>query len=469
MDTLKLYINGEWTEGHSGTFIQVENPATKEIFTQVPEGDVEDVECAVAAAVAAFPIWSQLTAEERAGYLDKIADFYEENVDEIADIITAELGAPKKMSRTWHVQDTIDEARLYANIARGFKYESAFSGFIIRREPVGVVAALTPWNYPLGQVAVKVLPALAAGNCVVLKPSQQAPLAAYFLARAVEAAGIPKGVFNLVTGRGADVGKLLAAHEAIRMVSFTGSTEAGREVGCLGLGNIKKLALELGGKSAMVLLRNGDMKKAVDFTFSKCFMNTGQTCSALTRLIVPRELKEELEAYIKESISFYVVGDPVDENTDIGPLINERSFRKVSEYIRIWLNEGARMIAGALPESCGNGYYVRPTVFADVTEEMTIVKEEIFGPVLSVIYYDTEEDALRITNNSEYGLSGAVFGEHNEALAFAEKMETGGVYVNGAPFVLQSPFGGYKRSGIGREFGEHGFDEYLETKEIYVV
>ena len=309
---------------------------------------------------------------------------------------------------------------------------------------------------------------MAAGNCIVLKPSQQAPLAAYFVAKAIEYAKFPAGVFNLVTGKGAEVGNLLAAHPDVRMVSFTGSTAAGIEVGRIALGTVKKVALELGGKSASVVLDGADYELAVKATLKKCFINSGQICSGLTRFIVPMSIKDAIENLIIKEAANYVTGDPKDGNTDIGPLVNKNAFDKVKKYIEIGLKEGAKMLFGEVPAACEHGYYVKPVIFTDVTNDMTIAKEEIFGPVLSVIYYKTIEEAMDIVNDSVYGLSGAVFGERDEAISFAKKMETGVVHINGAPFTLDAPFGGYKQSGLGRENSIYSFDEYLEIKALLI-
>lgn len=466
MKKYQLYIGGEWIDGHSGKYIQVENPATEEIIAEVPEGDEEDVNLAVKAAQKAFPAWKKASATERAEYLEKIADYLEANKEEIAKTVTMELGAPVSMVEGWHVEAPIAEARFFAKTAREFQYEEQVKTCIIRREPVGVVAGLTPWNYPLDQVSVKILPALAAGNCVVLKPSQMAPLSAYWFTKAVIASGMPAGVFNLVTGRGGQVGNVLAAHPDVSMISITGSTKAGREVACLAMGNIKKIALELGGKSAAVLLESGDYRLAVDAVLTKCFMNTGQTCSALTRFIVPRSMKKEIEAYMKEKAEYFKVGDPSKEESILGPLVNKGSYEKVAGYIKKGVDEGATMLCGKIPVKDKTGYYVEPVIFTDVTMDMTIAKEEIFGPVLCVIYYDTKEEALTIANDSEYGLSGAVIGELEEAKDFAREMETGVVHINGGAFIVEAPFGGYKQSGLGRENSKYSFDEYLEIKSM---
>ncbi|MDD4369987.1 MAG: aldehyde dehydrogenase family protein [Anaerostipes sp.] len=468
MEILKLYIGGKWIAGDSGSFIEVENPATKEIIARVPEGNETDVNRAVKAAKEGFKVWKNFTPSKRAQYLYKVADYLEEHKEEIGVTVTSELGIPKKLAVGWHVEAPIIETRFFAKIAEEFEYETKGNGHFVRREPIGVVAGLTPWNYPLDQVTVKLLPAIAAGNAVILKPSQMTPLSAYHLAKAMEYAKVPAGVFNLVTGRGGQVGNVLAAHPDIQMISFTGSTGAGRQVGQLALSNIKRIALELGGKSASVVLKGADYQKAVEATVTKCFLNSGQTCSAWTRMIVPREEKEKIEPLIIEQSKKFLVGDPMDGKSDIGPVINQGAFEKIKGYIEAGLEEGANMLIGEVPESCEKGYYIKPVVFIDVNNTMKIAREEIFGPVLCVIYYDTKEEALAIANDSPYGLSGAVFGESKEAKAFANEMETGVVHLNGAAFTVEAPFGGYKQSGIGRENSKYSFDEYLEIKAMLV-
>jgi acyl-CoA reductase-like NAD-dependent aldehyde dehydrogenase len=462
----QLYIGGKWVDGHSGSFIEVENPATLEIIGKVPEGDREDVHAAVAAADAALPSWKAKSPEERSDLLLKVAEYIEAHAREIAQTITAELGAPVSMVEDWHVASPIGEAKYFAKVAREFSYETKYDNLIVRREPVGVVAGLTPWNYPLDQISVKLLPALVAGNTVVLKPSQHAPLSAYWFAYALESAGFPPGVFNLVTGRGGVVGNILASHPDVQMISFTGSTAAGIEVGRLALGTVKKLALEMGGKSASVVLPGADLELAATKTATKCFINTGQTCSALTRLLVPRADKKAIEKLLCEKAAAFRVGDPLDPGVDIGPLVSRKQFDKVKHYLQVGLDEGAKMICGSLPGSGEDGYYVEPVIFTDVDNSMRIAQEEIFGPVLCVIYYDTLEEAEEIANDSPYGLSGAAFGPPDEAKAFAERMQTGVVHINGAAFTLDTPFGGYKQSGLGRENGPYGFEEYMEVKAL---
>ena len=470
MKSCKLYINGEYVCSSSNEYIDVENPSNGEIFARVPAGGREDVDKAVCAAKEAFAVWSALSSDIRAGYIERITDYIETHSDEICETIMKEIGTPKSLVYALQVESSIDHGRYYADMARNYRYENKTKNdMLVRYEPVGVVACLTPWNYPLYQETAKIFPAIAAGNCVVLKPSQIAPVSAFVLAEAADEAGLPPGVINIVTGRGSEVGAMLAGHEAVDMVSFTGSTEQGKEVGMAGIeSNVKKVALELGGKSAAVILKSADLKKAVESIMMGCFLNTGQICAALTRLLAPAEMKEELERHVLEQMGSLIVGSPEKEETVIGPLASRKGFEKVREYLHAGLDEGARMLAGRIPEDSRKGYYVSPVVFTDVTNDMTIAREEIFGPVLSIIYYDTEEEAVEAVNDSIYGLAGAVFGEESEALEFARRMRTGSVNVNDAPFTIEMPFGGYKQSGLGRENGEAVFKEFLETKAILI-
>lgn len=465
MDKLKLYINGQWCSSMNDEEICVENPATKEIIAVVPCGSEEDVKKAIEGAKVALPKWAE-SPEKRAECLYRLADYFESHEEEIAKTITLELGAPVKMSKDWHVDAAKRETRYYAEQAKKFEYETEEDGYILRREPYGIVAGLTPWNYPLDQITLKILPALAAGNCVILKPSQMAPLTAYHFAKGIEESGFPDGVFNLITGKGSELGNILANNPDIRMISFTGSTSAGRDVGRMALSNIKKFTLELGGKSASIILDSANMETAIDSILCDCFMNTGQTCNAITRMLVPEGKKEEAQKIIVEKAKQYIVGNPLDIDTDIGPLINEKSFNKVKEYILRGIEEGARMIVGEVPENCNNGYYVSPVVFMDVDNSMTIAREEIFGPVLSVISYKDVNEAIKIANDSPYGLCGGVWGDKEEAINVARKMETGTVRINDASIPLGAPFGGYKESGIGRENALITMDEYLEIKAI---
>lgn len=466
MKKYRLYIGGKYVDGHSGEYIRVENPATKQTVAQVPLGDEADVDYAVQEAAKGLEIWSGMSGEERSEYLYRMAEYFDSHQEEIAATVTEELGAPVSMSLDWHVSAAGNEIRYYADIAKSFPYEEKRKGYIRRREPFGIVAALTPWNYPLEQITLKMIPAIAAGNCVILKPSQMTPMTAYYFAEAAEYAGLPSGVMNIVTGRGSEVGNILAKHPDIRMISFTGSTSAGREVGENALSNIKKFTLELGGKSAGLVLPGADIKAAAESIAEDCFMNTGQTCNAMTRMLVQRSDLAVAEEYLKSAAERYVVGDPLDGSTDIGPLINEKAFYKVCDYIRLGIKEGARLVTGEIPENCDKGYYVKPVVFSDVDNSMRIAQEEIFGPVLCLIPYDTVDEAIDIVNDSPYGLCGGVYGKEDEAIDAARKIDSGSVRINGAAVITGAPFGGYKQSGVGREASEDTFDEYLEIKAI---
>lgn len=466
MRKFDLYIGGEWVKSTGDSFIEVENPATKEIIGIVPRGNDADADRAVKAARAAAGSWAQTLPAVRAALMRKLAGIIEKRKDEFSLTISHELGIPLKYAFDYHVAGSIATAEFYANIAENFKYETKIEGGIIRREPVGVVAGLTPWNYPLGQATYKLFPAIAAGNCVVLKPSQMTPLCACMLAEAIHEAGFPAGVFNLVSGAGGEVGNVLAAHDDVDMISFTGSTSAGKEVGRLSLGTVKKIALELGGKSPLIILEGADCKAAVAAVCSSAFMNSGQTCCAYTRLLVPKKIKHEIEELLKSEAAKYKTGDPLDSETQVGPLISEKAFNKVKAYIQSGVDDGAKLITGEIPENCDKGYFVKPTIFTDVTNDMKIAREEIFGPVLSVIYYDTLDEAVEIANDTPYGLAGAVFGPEEAAYEIAKMMKAGVISINGAPGDMQFPFGGYKQSGIGREGGIFGFEEFLEVKAI---
>ncbi|KDR95472.1 Acyl-CoA reductase [Peptoclostridium litorale DSM 5388] len=464
----KLYINGEWVDGSSGEFIEIENPANKQIIARVPKGNAGDVDRAVEAAKMAFKTWQFESVEKRIELMEKVVQGLNDNAEHMTEVIVKELGSSYRVAKEVHVFPFIEEAENYVKIAKNYNFEKRLEKSIVRREPVGVVGGLTPWNFPLEQIVKKVVPALLAGNCVVLKPSQITPLTAYILTDLIDKAGYPKGVYNLVSGRGAEIGNALALHGDVDMISFTGSTEAGREVARLALNTIKKVALELGGKSATVVLKGGDYDLAVSSTLDTVYLNSGQTCNAFTRLVVPRDEMAKIESIIVEQSKGYKFGNPEDKSVDIGPLVSQKQFDKVKEYIEIGVSEGARMLVGEVPEGCEPGYYVRPVVFTDVTNDMRIAKEEIFGPVLCVIPYDTEQEAVQIANDSIYGLAGAVFGPEDKANEVARKIRTGSIFINEGEWDVNAPFGGYKQSGIGREGGVEGFEEFLEIKTMYV-
>ncbi len=464
----KHYINGAWVEGKSDQFIEVENPADHTVLAKVPRGNEEDVNIAVAAANEAFKSWQFSTLETRVALMTKVVNGLKENRENLVKLITQELGSPAKVSRDVHVDPFIYEAENYIKIASEFTYEKRLDEAIIRREPVGIVGALTPWNFPLEQIVKKVVPALLAGNCIVLKPSQFTPLTAYVLTDMIDKAGYPKGVYNLVAGRGGEVGNVLANHTSVDMVSFTGSTSAGIEVAKMALGTVKKVALELGGKSATIVLDSADYALAVKSTLETVFPNSGQTCNALTRILVPKNKKELIEEIIVKQSADYKFGDINDPDVDVATLSSAKQFKRVSEYIELGLKEKARMLVGEVPVKPELGYYVKPVVFTDVTRDMRIAKEEIFGPVLVVMSYDTVEEAIEIANDSEYGLAGAVFGPAELANSVARKIRTGTIFINDGEWDVNAPFGGYKQSGLGREGGKEGFEEFLEVKSIYV-
>ncbi|WP_188192301.1 aldehyde dehydrogenase family protein [Nonomuraea sp. SYSU D8015] len=463
----QLYIGGSWTASTSDEPIEVVNPATEEIIDRVPAGSPDDVESAATAARRAFPAWSETAAAERGKLLADAAELLRQRADEIAKTIATDMGSP--LGFALKVQTLMPAGVLasYARLAESHPRESRVGNSLVVKEPVGVVAAITPWNYPLHQIVCKVAPALAAGCTVVLKPSEVAPLAAYALAEIFAEVGLPPGVFNLVSGRGPVVGEAMAAHPEVDMVSFTGSTAAGRRVASLAAESVKRVALELGGKSANVILPDADLQTAVKVGVANCFVNAGQTCSAWTRMIVHRDQYDDAVRLAVEAAAKYTVGDPFDESTRIGPLVSQVQRDRVIRYINRGQEEGARLVAGGTDRPHERGYYVAPTVFAAVEPGMTIEQEEIFGPVLSLIPYTTEDKAVEIANDTRYGLSGAVWsGTEERAVALARRLRTGQVAINGGKFNPMAPFGGYKQSGVGRELGEHGLEEYLEVKAM---
>lgn len=463
------YVSGEWVRSGGATLIPVIDPTTAEQIGSVPQGTPADVDSAVAAARQALDGWSQTAPTERAGYLIAIAEGIERRAQALAELIALELGMPVDQCR--EEQIPAEDFRVNAEIANGYAFDDVVRGERVLREPIGVVAAITPWNYPLSQIAAKVAPALAAGCTVVVKPSEVAPLSACVLAEIVHEAGLPAGVFNLVNGDGPGVGEPLAAHPEVDMVSFTGSTRAGRRVAQLAAQRVARVALELGGKSPLVILDDADLERAVEYGVRDCFANSGQTCNALTRMLVPRADLEEAELIAARVADSMVVGDPLLPTTQLGPLVSATQQERVRQYIRRGLDEGAALVAGG-PDpvaDLGAGYFVRPTVFSQVTNDMSIAREEIFGPVLVIIAYDDEADAIRLANDSDYGLWGGVWSaSEDRATRVARRLRVGGVSVNGAEGSEWTPFGGYKQSGLGREMGRFGFEEYLEVKALLV-
>ena len=468
-DFTKFYINGEWVAPLQPRPFDVINPATEEPVAQISLGGAGDVDRAVAAAKAAFPAFSRTSKAERIALLQKIVDAYKARYDELAQTITKEMGAPAWLSSRAQAATGLAHLNQMMAILKDFSFESLRGTTLIAKEPVGVCGFITPWNWPMNQIACKVVPALAAGCTMVLKPSEIAPLNAVIYAEILDAAGVPKGVFNLVNGDGAGVGQAIAAHPEVDMVSFTGSTRAGIAVAKAAADTVKRVHQELGGKSANIILPDADLQKAVAGGVQSCFTNSGQSCNAPTRMFVQARQHDRAVEIAKAAAEATKVGDPSTKGTTIGPVVSEAQFRKIQRLIEAGIAEGATLAAGGpgRPEGFNRGYYVRPTVFANVKPAMTISREEIFGPVLSILPYDSEEQVIRMANDTVYGLSGYVqSGDLEHARKVASQLRTGNVHLNGAGPDFGAPFGGYKQSGNGREWGEFGLDEFLETKAV---
>lgn len=465
----KLYIGGTWLDPVGSRTIEVLDPSTEEVIGSVPEGDRLDIKAAVAAAVDAFDSWSTAGVDVHAAALERLQRGVLARQAELAETICSELGTPLSLAQSVQVGLPAAVLGSFAELVRKHVWEERIGNSLILREAIGVVGCITPWNFPLHQIVLKVAPALAAGCTVVLKPSEITPLTAFLLAEIVDEAGLPAGVFNLVSGYGPEVGEALAGHADVAMLSFTGSTRAGRRVSELASQSIKRVTLELGGKSANIILADADFKKAVSSGVQNCCFNSGQVCSALSRMLVPQERLEEAARIAREVAEGLVVGDPRDGGTRLGPLVSAAQRDRVRAYIRSGVDEGAQLLTGGEdpPEGLERGYYVRPTVFSRVREDMRIAREEIFGPVLSIIPFRDEDDAVRIANDSPYGLSGGVWSEdpaHAERVA--RRLRTGQVSINGGNFNPSAPFGGFKQSGNGREFGKFGLEEFLEIKSL---
>ena len=465
----KFYIGGQWVAPSSKEAIDVHNAGTGEVMGWVPAGGEQDADAAVKAARGALEAWSQTPVEKRAEFLDKISAGLKARADEVARTIAHEVGMPLKLANRIQVGLPIANFANFAKLVRGFKFEERVGNSLVTREPVGVVVAITPWNYPLHQIALKVAPALAAGCTVVLKPSEVAPFNAFALAEVIEAAGLPKGVFNLVTGFGQTVGEALVRHPDVDMISFTGSTRAGKRISEVAAQGVKRVALELGGKSPSVVLDDADLAVAVKSTVNGCYLNSGQTCTALTRMLVPESRYEEAKKIAAEVANGFTLGDPLAETTKLGPLASAAQLERVRAYIRKGVDEGAELLAGGAetPDNVPAGYFVKPTVFGRVKPGSTIEQEEIFGPVLSIITYKDEDEAIRIANDTPYGLAGAVWGKDEaRAQKVARRIRAGQVDVNGGAFNMNAPFGGFKQSGHGREAGTYGLEEFLEYKSL---
>ena len=467
----KLYIGGEWTPANGKGSFDVINASTEEVMGRIPAGDAADVDRAVKAARAAFETWSRTAPAVRAEYLQKIQAGLAARSAEIAETIAGEVGMPLPLSTMIQAGLPTLTFGASAGLATSYEFEEESGNSVIVKEPVGVVGCITPWNYPLHQIAAKVAPALAAGCTVVLKPSEVAPLSAFILAEIIDSVRLPRGVFNLVSGDGVTVGDAISGHTDIDMVSFTGSTNAGKRVSEVASKTVKRVALELGGKSANVILDDADLAKAVKAGVQNCYLNSGQTCSAWTRMLVPRAKHDEAARIAKQAAESFTPGNAFDAKTRLGPLVSKTQQERVRGYIKKGVEEGATLVTGGpeQPEHLPKGYFVKPTVFANVKNSMTIAQQEIFGPVLCIIPYDTEEDAIRIANDSVYGLAGGVWsGDPERAKRVARRIRTGQIDINGSAFNPLAPFGGFRQSGRGREYGKWGLEEFLEIKSMQV-
>jgi betaine-aldehyde dehydrogenase len=465
----KHYIGGQWVAPSGRGSFDVFDSSTEEVIGRVPAGDAADVGRAAQAARAAFDGWSRTSMRERADYLQKIQAGLAARGQEIANTIASEVGMPLGLSTMIQAGLPTLTFGAAAQIARDYRLEEEIGNSLVVKEPAGVVGCITPWNYPLHQIAAKVAPALAAGCTVVLKPTEVAPLSAFLLAEIIHGVGLPGGVFNLVSGDGPTVGEAIVDHPEVDMVSFTGSTRAGKRVSEIAAKNVKRVTLELGGKSPSLILDDADLAKAVRGSVQNCYLNSGQTCSAWTRMLVPKSKHDEAAAIAKQVAEAFKVGSSHDPTTTLGPLVSKQQQERVRGFIRKGIEEAAKLVTGGpdQPANLPKGYFIKPTVFANVKNSMTIARDEIFGPVLSIISYDSEEDAIRIANDTPYGLAGGVWSSDVErAKRVARRMRCGQVDINGGNFNPMAPFGGFKQSGHGRELGKFGFEEYLETKSL---
>jgi aldehyde dehydrogenase (NAD+) len=465
----KIYVNGAWIESKATEYLEVVNPATEQVIAEVARGTEEDVDVAVAAANDAFVGWSTTTVEERVSVLRALAGVIEKNAEEVTSTIVSEIGQPVSWAERASTSTTVKDLHNFADALPTIVWEEQAGSASVRRLPVGVVAAITAWNGPIRSVVLKAGAAIAAGCTVVLKPSEVAPLAPFLLTKYTEEAGLPPGVFNIVTGTGPEVGEALTLHPGIDMVSLTGSVRAGSRVMELASRSVKKVALELGGKSANIILDGADLERAVTIGIEDAFRNSGQACGALTRILVPRERLGDAEALATRKAESFVVGDPTDPATHLGPLANRDQYDRVRSHISRAIDEGVHLVSGGLdrPDGLDVGYYVRPTVFSGTNEDR-IAREEIFGPVVVIIPFEDEADAIRIANDSDYGLAGGVWAADAEhAREVAARIRTGRVRINGTPLDMRAPHGGLKLSGIGREMGRHGIEDYLEYQSIH--
>ena len=464
----QFYINGQWVAPLSDETLEVINPATEEVIDTIAMGGSDDVDAAVAAAKAAFATFSVTSREERLALLDRIIEVYKTHITEMGDLISAEVGAPVWMAQRSQATAGVGHFMTARKVLADYEFEKELGTTLVVREPIGVCALITPWNWPLNQIACKVAPALAAGCTMVLKPSEVAPLNAILFAEILDEAGVPAGVFNLVNGDGVNVGSPLSSHPDVDMVSFTGSTRAGIEVARAAAPTVKRVAQELGGKSANIILDDADFATVIARDVATMCNNSGQSCSAPSRMLVPASRMDEAAAIAAAAAKNVVVGDPKDDASKIGPVVSGVQYNRIQQLIEKGISEGATLQVGGpgKPEGLETGYFVKPTVFSHVSNDMTIAREEVFGPVLVMIGYEDDDDAVRIANDSAYGLSGYISGSSDRAKAMARRIRTGNVHLNGARGDLNAPFGGYKQSGNGREWGEFGMEEFLETKAI---
>ncbi|SNQ49758.1 3-succinoylsemialdehyde-pyridine dehydrogenase [Frankia canadensis] len=465
-----LFIDGQWVDPGGTTLLEVVNPATEDAVTSIGLGTAADVDAAVAAARRAFESFSQTSVGERIALLESIIARYEQRIEEIAAAVTLEMGAPISVARARQAPAGLGHFKATLAALKDFAFEETLDRTTLRYEPIGVAGLITPWNWPLNQTALKVAPALAVGCTVILKPSEVAPLSSVVFASVLEEAGVPAGVFNMVQGEGPVVGAALAEHPDIDIISFTGSNRAGADIARRAADTFKRVAQEMGGKSANIVLDDADLETVLLRDVAKMYVNSGQSCNAGTRILVPRDRMEEAAAIAKRYVDDLVVGPPEDEATNLGPLVSQAQFDKVQSLIKSGIDEGATLVTGGLgrPEGLETGYYAKPTIFADATNKMQIAREEIFGPVLTIIGYEDEDEAVAIANDSDYGLAGMVSSaDHERARKIARRMRTGMVHINGASASPAAPFGGYKKSGNGREAGAHGMREFLEVKSLF--
>jgi aldehyde dehydrogenase (NAD+) len=462
------YIDGRWVEGKGSRTYQVINPATEEVATEVTLGTAEDVDDAVKAARRAFETFSQTSKEERVGLLDRVMAEYQKRVPEIAEAIATEMGCPISVAQTAQAGSGMGHLANALQALKDYDFQEKIGSNTVVREPIGVVGLITPWNWPMNQIVAKVGPALAAGCTMILKPSEEAPSCAAIFAEVMDAAGVPAGVFNLVQGDGEGVGTAMAKHPGIDMISFTGSTRAGIMVAKNAADTVKRVAQELGGKSPNIVLPGAPLDQALPGGCYGVLLNSGQSCVAPTRMLVHRPQHDEAAEKVAAIFNAKKVGDPLSEGDHIGPVVNKRQWERIQGLIQKGVDEGATLAAGGpgLPEGVNRGYYVRPTVFSKVTSDMTIAQEEIFGPVLVIMPYEDEDDAVRIANDTPYGLGAYIAGDPNQARRLVGRIRAGAVFVNSGGLAFDMPFGGYKQSGNGREFGKYGLEEFLEVKSV---